>query len=232
MCRLELRAVDVLPATPGLHDEAGARGARGGHPVHEQRGYAEPLCGAALAMVGGGALTPVSRDRRITKYPFAGVRGPSALSPPRPIMGNRAAVVSGLGAPEAAPSSLLHKTRPGAPGRIRTCVKRIRSPLPKSARPPGLRHDAAAAQPDIASLTAVHRGVGPLRCCAVRSGPPRERVPHLCPSVGVAQLVRAPGCGPGGRGFETPRSPRNMPEPRQSGPTADRPWRDPGEVRG
>ena len=25
--------------------------------------------------------------------------------------------------------------------------------------------------------------------------------------VGVAQLVRAPGCGPGGRGFETPRSP-------------------------
>ncbi len=26
--------------------------------------------------------------------------------------------------------------------------------------------------------------------------------------VGVAQLVRAPGCGPGGRGFETPRSPQ------------------------
>ena len=25
--------------------------------------------------------------------------------------------------------------------------------------------------------------------------------------VGVAQLVRAPGCGPGGRGFETPRPP-------------------------
>ena len=25
--------------------------------------------------------------------------------------------------------------------------------------------------------------------------------------MGVAQLVRAPGCGPGGRGFETPRSP-------------------------
>ena len=25
--------------------------------------------------------------------------------------------------------------------------------------------------------------------------------------VGVAQLVRAPGCGPGGRGFESPRSP-------------------------
>jgi hypothetical protein len=26
--------------------------------------------------------------------------------------------------------------------------------------------------------------------------------------VGVAQLVRAPGCGPGGRGFETPRPPQ------------------------
>jgi hypothetical protein len=25
--------------------------------------------------------------------------------------------------------------------------------------------------------------------------------------VGVAQLVRAPGCGPGGRGFEAHRSP-------------------------
>lgn len=25
--------------------------------------------------------------------------------------------------------------------------------------------------------------------------------------VGVAQLVRAPGCGPGGRGFETHHSP-------------------------
>jgi hypothetical protein len=27
--------------------------------------------------------------------------------------------------------------------------------------------------------------------------------------VGVAQLVRAPGCGPGGRGFETPHSPHS-----------------------
>jgi hypothetical protein len=26
--------------------------------------------------------------------------------------------------------------------------------------------------------------------------------------VAVAQLVRAPGCGPGGRGFESPRSPQ------------------------
>lgn len=28
--------------------------------------------------------------------------------------------------------------------------------------------------------------------------------------VGVAQLVRAPGCGPGGRGFETPRPPQTL----------------------
>ena len=33
-------------------------------------------------------------------------------------------------------------------------------------------------------------------------------IPRL---VGVAQLVRAPGCGPGGRGFETPRSPQSLP---------------------
>ena len=28
-------------------------------------------------------------------------------------------------------------------------------------------------------------------------------------TVGVAQLVRAPGCGPGGRGFDPHRSPQN-----------------------
>src|SRR5579863_8329447 len=28
--------------------------------------------------------------------------------------------------------------------------------------------------------------------------------------VGVAQLVRAPGCGPGCRGFESPRSPHRL----------------------
>ena len=28
--------------------------------------------------------------------------------------------------------------------------------------------------------------------------------------VGVAQLVRAPGCGPGGRGFKSHHSPKNM----------------------
>ena len=28
--------------------------------------------------------------------------------------------------------------------------------------------------------------------------------------VGVAQLVRAPGCGPGGRGFKSRRSPPNF----------------------
>ncbi len=30
--------------------------------------------------------------------------------------------------------------------------------------------------------------------------------------VGVAQLVRALGCGPGGRGFESPRSPHFLKE--------------------
>ena len=28
--------------------------------------------------------------------------------------------------------------------------------------------------------------------------------------VGVAQLVRAPGCGPGGRGFKSHHSPKNI----------------------
>ena len=32
----------------------------------------------------------------------------------------------------------------------------------------------------------------------------------LVSMVGVAQLVRAPGCGPGGRGFETPRPPHSL----------------------
>lgn len=33
------------------------------------------------------------------------------------------------------------------------------------------------------------------------------RINKSCFMVGVAQLVRAPGCGPGGRGFETHHSP-------------------------
>ena len=46
---------------------------------------------------------------------------------------------------------------------------------------------------------------------------PSDRVPlcfiqpgsrAACAMVGVAQLVRAPGCGPGGRGFESPRPPQ------------------------
>ena len=36
---------------------------------------------------------------------------------------------------------------------------------------------------------------------------PRGRRLASAGMVGVAQLVRAPGCGPGGRGFESPRSP-------------------------
>ena len=34
--------------------------------------------------------------------------------------------------------------------------------------------------------------------------------------VGVAQLVRAPGCGPGGRGFESLHSPQFAPRCRQA----------------
>src|ERR1019366_4025138 len=34
-------------------------------------------------------------------------------------------------------------------------------------------------------------------------------VAHWNVLVGVAQKVRAPGCGPGGRGFKSPRSPHS-----------------------
>ena len=34
--------------------------------------------------------------------------------------------------------------------------------------------------------------------------------PQRHSTVGVAQLVRAPGCGPGGRGFESPHSPQHF----------------------
>ena len=36
-----------------------------------------------------------------------------------------------------------------------------------------------------------------------------KRLPFLV--VGVAQLVRAPGCGPGGRGFDSLHSPQPRP---------------------
>ena len=41
-------------------------------------------------------------------------------------------------------------------------------------------------------------------------GEPCEGGTLLVSMVGVAQLVRAPGCGPGGRGFETPRPPHSL----------------------
>ena len=50
-----------------------------------------------------------------------------------------------------------------APGRIRTCVTRIRSPLPKSARPPGQAGHAGPSQPDIARFDGVHMDRGALR---------------------------------------------------------------------
>ena len=34
----------------------------------------------------------------------------------------------------------------------------------------------------------------------------------LLSMVGVAQLVRAPGCGPGGRGFKSHHSPKSKPK--------------------
>src|SRR5260370_27385274 len=63
---------------------------------------------------------------------------------------------------------------------------------------------------------------------------PRQNLPAAM--VGVAQLVRAPGCGPGCRGFESHRSPRSRlalalrrgcrrPGPGQMRPTFPRPAR-------
>src|SRR5207253_10007408 len=70
-------------------------------------------------------------------------------------------------------------------------------------------------RPGGAQLTAPARGTYNFPCAA-----PAARV------VGVAQLVRAPGCGPGGRGFEPHRSPPRdrleTPRRRMSGRETDR----------
>src|SRR4029077_10907350 len=96
-----------------------------------------------------------------------------------------------------------------APGRNRTCDNWIRSPLLCPLSYGGL-HKAYAGAPNgwLTGITSTCRGrfiEEPVP--AIDAEPPvvapRHGVPHLCPLVGVAQPVRAPGCGPGGRGFET-----------------------------
>ena len=113
----------------------------------------------------------------------------------------------------------------GAPGRNRTCDHWIRSPLLYPLSYGGTQPE----QPDIAGRThgrifrrTSRHGMG---CRRTPGG-----VPHLCPSVGVAQSVRAPGCGPGGRGFETPRSPPSSRDPSGGGRGSQTSAR-PGEVR-
>jgi hypothetical protein len=64
------------------------------------------------------------------------------------------------------------------------------------------------------------RTSGPVRPAGARGcGKPRWRTPAsvadwLTSTVGVAQLVRASGCGPEGRGFNSPRSPHSAPRAR------------------
>jgi hypothetical protein len=64
----------------------------------------------------------------------------------------------------------------------------------------GLRADARGR-----ARARVRRTIGGRRAASRRLAP--ERPPVVVRMVAVAQLVRAPGCGPGGRGFESPRSP-------------------------
>jgi hypothetical protein len=115
-------------------------------------------------------------------YRSAAIRLPARRSPP---LRSRRSLCPRL--PCCSPLVSLPPLRHhiGAPGRIRTCVERIRSPSPDP-----LGHGGSKA--------VSHDGSGD-RC---------DGMPHWIPSVGVAQVVRAPGCGPGGRGFKSPRSPQ------------------------
>ena len=53
----------------------------------------------------------------------------------------------------------------------------------------------------VGAVLRVRSGNGPTRTCRI------GRAASNANMVGVAQTVRAPGCGPGGRGFESRRSP-------------------------
>ncbi len=75
-----------------------------------------------------------------------------------------------------------------APGRIRTCVTRIRSPLPKSARPPGRADPRRRTKPDIARLTGVRIRPGVHRRGSSAVPSPAGRCATLVPLGGRSSV--------------------------------------------
>ena len=93
-----------------------------------------------------------------------------------------------------------------APGRSRTRNltgrNRLLYPVELQGRPPSVVNGFRAARSRGSRARAVPRARDDHVVTRLRGG-----VPYWWALVGVAQLVRAPGCGPGGRGFDPRRSP-------------------------
>ena len=150
-----------VPGTSRVHLRPELVGQRRVHERHELV-VGEP----ALGIVPPSLATTRSRSGFSASLTLC-CRPPSRPSSPSAIRGPRypaAPAFPGLSHGVPSPQKAGSQS---APGRIRTCVKRIRSPLPKSARPPGHAGLCRPRQPDI----------GAFRPCACAARPVCDRAP-------------------------------------------------------
>ena len=177
-------------AGPGLHPRARPRAAQGA--AGRQLGRHRPRLHRPRHARAGRppALPDRRRLARSRSWPGGGTRGPTSRRPPS------------TAATARWPTSSRASRSCGTTGRRSSCPPPART---RDARDASRRGTGGSAQPDSRRAPT---GAGS------RTGPPGDPVHSLLPTArrggghgGCSSAGRAPGCGPGGRGFKSRHSP-------------------------